>query len=317
MKSSQKIAQKYTCYPFFYCPFFYFSLFIFSSFLLSCSGSDDNKEKILETTHNEKIAEHKSNDPTYLKYEDSLARYFGDVEIDLIVHYQHSQESLKTPEDFSIFFRNTSTLRNSLVKRLKQYTDDQKLKGKTKVHPMPWFKELAPGLDIGVVKDSTAYDIFYNYKIWEEFASKTTGEADDEFMKLLLLCCSDYSYQPNWVTVIGEQSCSQLGSGKHFSALQQINVILDQNQLFMKEIAKIKNMIMADLLFGHYYCENSKKATDELNKILKSVSLKETETKMLKGRVQQFAEPKKYKIQFGCIKGNCDYNLATKNEKAE
>jgi len=269
---------------------------------------DHSKEQILETSHNEAIAIHKSNDPTYLKYEDSLQLYFGDLEIDLIIHYQQQQAELKTPDDFSVFFRNTTTLKQSLVKRLREYLVEQRTKDANFViHPIPWFKELAKGMDIIILHDTT-YEIFMDYAIWDKIAEQTIGDADDEFIKLMQLCYQSYSYLPHWITPVNDYNgCSQLGSGKHINVLKQIQITLSHNHLFMREIAKIKNMVMADLLFKHQYCESPKKVIDEINKIIAEVELKESEVKMLKGRVQQFAEPKKYQIQFNCARVDCDY----------
>ncbi|MCS7005722.1 MAG: hypothetical protein NZM38_10420 [Cytophagales bacterium] len=277
--------------------------------LLSCRKNvEQTTSSSLEVAHNEAIAAHKSSDPTYLKYEDSLQAYFGDLEIDLIIHYQQQQAQLKNSDDFAVFFRNTTTLKQSLVKRLRDYLVEQRNKDKNFViHPIPWFKEIAKGMEIVVMHDTT-YEIFLDYQVLESIAEKTEGNADDEFIKLMELCYKPHSYLPAWITPVSDfDGCSQLGSGKHLEALKQINLTLSHHHLFMREIAKIKNMLMSDLLFKKQYCESSKKVIEEIQKIIAEVELKESEIKMLKGRLQQFSDPKKYNIQFNCSKSNCIY----------
>lgn len=243
----------------------------------------------------------------YATYNDSLRKYFSPLEIDMIKQYRRNHNKLETEEDFRTFFRNATTLKTSLSKTIQKSIDYYYQQGGKTLPNLHWFDYISDGLNLAEVgMEKPSYDLFYDYGRLVEFANKTSGKADDEFMKLLRMCYEDSSYRQNWVKPANTKMlCSKLGGGTHYEILRQADLAEAQGDLFSKEIQMLRIQIMNDILHWNYYCHDKKEVVESINKILTDIKLSEQDKQYLKLRIQQFEEPEKNQVHLGCNKGTC------------
>ena len=260
-------------------------------------------------------------DSLFLLYEDSLKKYFGPLEGDLIRKYKENHKNLKTEQDFYHFYRRTHTLKVNLKKTLQSHIRQLQING-VMAEDMPdftWFKQIAEGLEVADVHHHTTCDIFYNYEILKQYALKTEGTTDDEYTQLIRVCFEDDRYFPAWIKTYEnneEFGCSSLGEGRHFKAIEQYVKALKQSQasdgLFKKEIAKIRSLIMRDIIFRSEFCGSVEEAIEELQLIIDRIDLESTDKSLknlLKARIKQFSEIEKYEdLQFNCSTGDCNHD---------
>lgn len=249
-------------------------------------------------------------DSLFKLYEDSLAKYFGPLENDLIRKYKENHKNLKTESDFYNFYRRTHTLKVNLKRTLQAHIKQLQERGVME-QDMPdfsWFKALAQGLEVADVEHHTTCDIFYDYNILLKYAQKTEGLADDEYTKLIRVCFDDDHYYPVWIKTFEDNEdlgCSTLGEGKHFIAIEQLIKAQVAGDLFKRELAKIKSLIYKDIFFRKEYCAEAEEAIEELELIIKKIGLKDSDKTLFEARIKQFKEAERYKIQFNCSDGDC------------
>jgi hypothetical protein len=247
-------------------------------------------------------------------YSDSLNKYFGALEQDLIRNYKKSREQLDTQEDFYAFYRNTHTLKVNLKRTLQSHLEEhRKTEGQADGY-MPdftWFSELAKGLEVAAVKDSVSCDIFYDYDILLEYAKGTQGNADDEYTKLIRICFEDNNYYPIWVMPYADDanpdhSCSRLGSGKHYVAMRQLLIAQNSGELFRRELARVKRLLYRDIFLRKEYCYSAALAVKELQNIVRKLDLKTDDQVLFEARIKHMQDPERYGLQFNCQSGECD-----------
>lgn len=282
--------------------------------LLGCFSCKNN------TPTEEELAQEyeapKESDPMMIQYRDSLDKYFGLLEIDLIRQYKINHESLTDERDFYTFYRNANTLRKTLVKKLNKYAA-VKVQNQEPLLPFDWFEELAKGYQVCIVNKGRSYAIHFNYSDLEEHAQSTEGLNDDEFINLLELSYDAKTHINRWTAQTREDSyCSRLGDGKHYDVLMQANLILEQSRVFYKEIHKIQVEVINDILFSPNYCNSSKKATQEIQRIIDDVKFKGKEVELLNIRIEQLQKPKGFNINFNCTTGDCPATAILANQNA-
>ena len=249
-------------------------------------------------------------DSLFTLYADSLNKYFGPLEQDLIRKYKENHKNLQTEQDFYNFYRRTHTLKINLKKTLQAHIKELQQRG-VMAEDMPnfaWFKELARGLEVADVHHHTTCDIFYDYNILLKYAQNTEGNADDEYTKLIRVCFDDDRYFPVWIQTFEDNDdlgCSLLGSGKHYIAIEQLIKAQEAGELFKRELAKIKSLVYKDIIFRKEYCLSAKEAISELKLIMKKLDIKDSDKVLFEARIKQFQEADKYKLQFNCSDGNC------------
>lgn len=249
-------------------------------------------------------------DSLFNLYEDSLKKYFGPLENDLIRKYKENHKNLQTEQDFYNFYRRTHTLKVNLKKTLQAHIRQLQERG-VMAEDMPdfsWFGKIAHGLEVAGVERHKTCDIFYDYNILLKYAQKTEGLQDDEYTKLIRVCFDDDNYYPVWIKTFEENEdlgCSTLGDGKHFIAMEQMFKAQASGDLFKRELAKIKSLIYKDIFFRKEYCMESTDAIGELELMLRKLDLKDSDKVLFEARIKQFREPERYKIQFNCEEGNC------------
>lgn len=256
-------------------------------------------------------------DSLFSYYDDSLSKYFGPLEKDLIRKYKENHKNLKTEQDFYNFYRRTHTLKNNLKKTLQSHIRQLQEAG-VMAEDMPdftWFKMLAQGLEVADVYHHTTCDIFYDYNILLKYAQKTEGTSDDEYTKLIRVCFDDDHYYPVWIKTFEDNEdlgCSTLGAGKHLIAMEQLIKAQNSGDLFKRELAKIKSLIYKDIFFRKEYCGSAEEAIEELELIIKKLDIKDSDKVLFEARIKQFRDADRYKLQFGCGSGDCIHDNTIK-----
>lgn len=271
----------------------------------ACTGGVDTPTDFSDVT-----TEPVKPDSLFMLYEDSLKKYFGALEQDLIRNYKKSREHLDTQEEFYTFYRNTHTLKVNLKRTLQTHVEFLKGNGMNDLPDFTWFQEIAKGLEVSDVDNNKSCDIFYNYDILLDYAQKTEGKADDAYTKLIRICFEDNNYYPIWVMPYEndenpDYSCSRLGSGKHYIAMRQLLIAQDAGDLFKRELARVKRLIYKDIFFRHEYCYSSALAIKELQNIIRKLDLKSNDKVLFEARIKQMEEPERYGLQFNCQSGDC------------
>lgn len=288
------------------------SLFTLTLIVLFTSCGMSEKERLeLEKKQIAEFAKYheEESDPVFAQYADSLDFYFTSLETDLIKQYKKNHETLQTEQDFYYFYRNASTLKGALSKRMKNHAREFRKNGIQTLHTIEWFKTLAQGLDVAIVHNGLTYEVFFDYKDLHEHAFKTNGKADDEFVLLLEKCYVDHSYFPKWVMQMkGYKGCSKLGSGMHLEIFEQMDEALSHNDLFKTEIDRVKRDVMNDILYRHHYCYNQEKVSEEISTIISDVLIvSDHEKELLQKRLNGLKNGTAKDVQFGCLEGDCTF----------
>ncbi len=240
-----------------------------------------------------------------IQYKDSLTKYFGALEIDLIRQYKINYESLADEIDFYTFYRNANTLRRTLVKTLNRHASER-VANNQPLLSFKWFEELAKGYQVYIVNEERSYAIHFDYSDLEEHAQLTEGLHDDEFINLLELAYDSLSHINKWTIQTRKDSyCSKLGSGKHYDILKQANVVLEHSKVFYKEIHKIQIEVINDILFAANYCNTPDAAMEEIERIINEVEFKGKEVELLNVRLKQLKAPEEFNINFNCSSADC------------
>lgn len=287
-------------------------MFLMLSLALFVACKDNKPKDFSDVT-----TEQQAPDSVFSIYKDSMNKYFGPLEQDLVRKYKENHKGMETQEEFYSFYRNTHILKNNLKKTLQAHIKDMKKRG-IMAEDMPdfsWFKVVAEGLDVADVQNHKNADVFYDYNMLLRYAQKTEGNADDEYAKLIRLSFEDNRYYPIWAKPLEQNedlSCSLLGDGKHYKVFEQIIKARKAGDLFDREIAKLKSLLYRDIFFRKEYCLTAADAMNELELMIKKLDLKESDKKLFNARMTQFVTPGKYKIQFGCESGNCQHDTSVR-----
>lgn len=288
---------------------FMFCIFV-STLFVACG---DNKPKDFSDVETKA----QTLDSVSTVYKDSMNKYFGPLEQDLITKYRENHKGMQTQDEFYSFYRNTHILKNNLKKTLQSHIKDMQARG-VMAEDMPdfsWFGAVAEGLEVADVQNNKNADIFYNYNTLLKYAQKTEGNEDDEFAKLIRMSFEDDKYYPIWVKSLMQNedlSCSLLGDGQHYKVFEQMIKAREAGDLFDREIAKLKSLLYRDIFFRKEYCMSSADALSELELIIKKLNLKESDKKLFAARITQFQTPDKYKIQFSCDSGDCIHDASVR-----
>lgn len=286
--------------------------FIFTIGLYSCKNNSPTEEELAQ----EYDTPMEEADPSMVLYKDSLNKYFGALEIDLIRQYKINHENLQNEMDFYTFYRNANTLRRTLVKTLNKHAATQ-VRNQASLLPFEWFEDLAKGYQIYIVNEGRSYAIHFDYLDLEEHAQLTEGLHDDEFINLLELSYDSLSHINKWSIQTRKDSyCSKLGAGKHYDILQQANVVLEHSKVFYKEIHKIQVEVINDILFATNYCGSPEAAMKEIEKIISDVEFTGKELELLNVRLEQLKNPEEFNIKFNCTKEECPPTAIMINENA-
>ncbi len=165
---------------------------------------------------------------------------------------------------------------------------------------MYWLGETAPFFIIQQIANQSSYCLFLDYKTVARQAAQTTGDQDDQFAQIGFLAFpldSIESALPAWVFPLSlEESCSNLGAGKHLEVLLAIEHYLQNGQYFQPELIVLKNEILNDILDkDRTYWQSREKILAELKQIRKAKlnCLTARDQLALEARQAMFESPEK------------------------
>lgn len=247
-----------------------------------------------------------NSDPAFIQYADSLKMFFGPMEVDLLKQYKRNHENLKSQQDFVTFFSNANTLKAALKRTLQEHADS--LRNKENVGKMPeldfFNKSIAKGLIVYTILDGKTYDIKYDFTDLTEYAGKTEGLQDDDYIKLYQLSYSPEDEFPLWLEKTPNNLiASNLGDGHHLNILKQADFALQHGDLFRNKIRRLRTMVMNDIAYSRLYALPKAKAIAELRQIINEVKMEDNEAALLRKRLDELASGKN--IQFECTSGKC------------
>jgi len=193
--------------------------------------------------------------------------FFGESVQQALLKYQQYYQHAKTDASLADVYTTGLLLRDDMVKSLEQIATVQ--------HPpmdMSWLEYLLPGFKVALVAEATQYYLFADFKAFAEKASKTMGKADDDY----------FAYAQDIYPYDGEEGFfyswfeqtwdyggdSLLGQGKHMQAVQSMDQLLKQSQLFAQAIKHDKNSLVRDITNSQ---TNFREPADKIKKELKQI----------------------------------------------
>lgn len=167
------------------------------------------------------------------------------------------------------------------------------------------------GLDPGCFAECTVPGFRKNFALLFEKAKYTDGTNDEEYFKLMLNTYGESGYvstlYSSYFTGMWDYGGgSLLGSGQHIMILKKIDAIQKQTKIFDAEIITIREDILRDIIEHMAYMNTADKIVIEIDDIIRTIKLNDTEKQKLEIRKAEFLNPDS-KIQTDCENKNCDY----------
>ena len=208
-----------------------------------------------------------------------------------------SRKDIATDSAFAQVLREGKALQDTLNQLMATLaTRDQ---GQTPPD-MYWLGETAPYFMIQQIANQSSYCLFLDFKAVAQQAAQTSGDQDDQFVQIGFLAFpldSIESVLPTWVFPLSlEESCSNLGAGKHLEVLLAIEHALQKGQFFQPELIALKNEILNDMLDkDRTYWQPQEKILPELKQIRKArlSCLTARDQLALEARQAMFESPEK------------------------
>lgn len=228
-----------------------------------------------------------------------LIQFFGAENQTAIERYQTLANSVKTESDVAAFYQQGVKVQENLNKILSEKMSDY---DGADFPDLFWVDESLPALETSIVAEGTSYYLFFNYKILNELAQKTTGTADDDFAYVQMMANSldstEYFFKSWYLQTWDYGGYSLLGKGVHTKMLDAIESNLKKSNLFQAQYQTIKNELMQDITEGEEYGYPKATVLAEVDKIIgKNYTCLSDDDKIgLKTRRTIFNTPKKNKL---------------------
>lgn len=193
--------------------------------------------------------------------------FFGESVQKALLKYQQYYQHAKTDDSLADIYTTGLLLRDDMVESLEQKVRIQ--------HPpmdMSWLEYALPGFKVALVAEGTQYYLFADFKIFAEKAKQTMGKADDDYFAYAQNIYP-YNGQEGFFYSWFEQTWdyggdSLLGQGKHMQAVQRMDQLLQQSQLFAQAIKHDKNSLVRDITSPQ---TNFRESADKIKKELKQI----------------------------------------------
>jgi len=173
-----------------------------------------------------------------------------------------------------------------------------------------WLGESAPYFIIQQIADHSTYYLFLDFKVVAEKAAQTSGAQDDQFARVGFLAFPIDSIEsplPAWVFPLSmEESCSNLGAGKHLIVLRAIDQALQTGRFFQPELRALKDWILDDILDkNRTYWQPQEKIVNEMNQIraAKFTCLNARDRLALEARLAMFEQAEKNNLRLNLRSG--------------
>ncbi len=254
----------------------------------------------------------------------SLKKYLSSAEVKKL---DAALNSLNNSEIDSVIinsFLSILQITDSLKYQVIQKSDYEAVDENGDYYPFNLQSELAgleksiPGFTNSCVAECTEYDCRFELGPYVQRAKETTGQADDEFFKLLILANGEYMTTAHqfraWFAQFWDYGgASFLGSNIHFEFLQKSQAFLAKHDINSNLLLSLQQEAFGDVQHG-IYMNSSVKASKELNDIINLNVFTPEENDQLKQLMIKMVSKDFFcencvsqKLQFDCETGNCDF----------
>ena len=231
-----------------------------------------------------------------------LSNFFDPEKTRQILQYRTDFFALENPRDFENVFIRGTILRDSLVNTIREKIE---IMDHENLPDLSWLEDAMPGFALGMIAEGTSYYLFQDYGKMKLLAKETTDMEDDRFFEFISLVNSGEDiedFYPIWFEQTWDYGgFSLLGTGKHLLALDNMEQLMAEQQLFSNPILKLKMKLLSDILYSPSgaYSESAEKIIEEIDAILSKnfKILSVLEKNNLEKRKTHFLDPTKYGLK--------------------
>jgi hypothetical protein len=194
--------------------------------------------------------------------------FFGKRLAERVATYNRRYDNATTQENFAAVFREGKGLRDSL-----QGVLTRRIAVDTALIDMFWLRGMVRGMAPMLSDDRMRYVMAYDFEAWYRRAFGTRGEADEQFISVLMLVNNDgverriHTWQQ-----CDRQNCSQplsrLGSGEHLKILLACDATLAKSKCFESELLETKTTLINDITEGEHFAQTPAAREAEIMDIL-------------------------------------------------
>ena len=235
------------------------------------------------------------------------ATFFGQVLADKIATHNEILKTAKTQEQFAAFYATAMLLRDALTQKIA----DQVSKSE-QIPDLFWLEACIKGFVPQLSEDGKSYHLYTDYNVFSDKAARTTGEADEQFFRILLLLYPEdgIEYSQKSYSILYDDAAttpaSLLGEGKHLQLLTAADAALRRSAIFQKEILSLKKEIVDDIMLNTKYWQVQDKIIQEIDDILATrlgTILTDNDKNALRIRRVQFINSDKNHLQLNMREG--------------
>jgi hypothetical protein len=179
--------------------------------------------------------------------------FFGKRLSERVSVYNQRYDRANTQEMIATVFREGRGLGDSLQGVLhRRIATDSVL-----LTDMFWIRGMVRGLTPRLSDNHLRYNMAYDFNAWHRHAFGTRGEADEQFLKVLMTAYNDgvACRIPAWQQC-DDLNCytplSRLGSGTHLRVLKACDIALSTSKCFESELLELKTALINDIIDGKY-----------------------------------------------------------------
>ncbi len=175
---------------------------------------------------------------------------------------------------------------------------------------LEFIKPHLAGIVFTFAAEGTIILMSMDYQQLSDKAALTEGDEDDKLMELLITAWGTVEYEGSnmgtwFVQTWDYGGSSGLGSGTHLKLFQLMEGMEDSP--YRDEIAKIRDLLIGDMLEFNSYWESQEAILEELNKIINGFVWSAEMLEKLENRVTQFEAYEDHELELNCKEGNCGY----------
>lgn len=194
--------------------------------------------------------------------------FFGKRLTNRVSTFNRRYDNVSTQEAMATIFREGKGLQDSL-----QGVLQRRIAADSVLLDMFWMRGMVRGMTTEFCDDRTRYEMAYDFHAWHRHAFGTRGEADEHFMKVMLVLYADgLQHRIRTWQQCDKQQCptplSRLGSSTHLKILTACDAALGGSKCFESELLSIKTELINDITEGDAFAQPSAAVQAEIMDIL-------------------------------------------------